>query len=285
MSLKIITDSCADIPRDEAARLGIDAVIPMRVSISGEEYIDGVTITPPEFFKKVRASGEVPRTSQPSVEEIREVFERAVSDGSEAVAVLVSRFLSGTVQAAHIARDMIEGGGRIHIVDTETFTLSQAALVMRALQRRSEGKTAAEIAAELDALKGKGRFYTVIDDLRYLRVGGRLSGTGTAVGTLLNVKPTIVVKEGKVVIANASLGLTKAYEWLIKTFHKCDVDYTMPYSISHAGATPDMFYRFRRIMDEGIDTGRFPQVLTYDVGVVTGAHSGPDCVGIAYYIK
>jgi DegV family protein with EDD domain len=285
MSLKIITDSCADIPRDEAVRLGIDAVIPMRVSIGGEEYVDGVTISPPEFFKKLRASGEVPRTSQPSVEEMRETFEQAISDGGQAVVILVSRHLSGTVQAAHIARDMLEGRERLHIVDTETFTLSQASLVMRALQRRCEGKTAGEIAEELDLLKSKGRFYTVITDLQYLRVGGRLSGPGTAVGTLLNVKPTIVVREGRVVIANASLGLTKAYEWLIKTFDKCEIDYTMPYSISHAGATPDMLYRFRQIMDKGIDTQRFSQVLTYDVGVVTGAHSGPDCVGIAYYIK
>lgn len=284
MAVKIITDSCADLPREVAAARGIHAVIPMRVLFDQEEFLDGITITPPEFFQKLRESPSLPQTSQPNVTEFVKVFTEELGDEDEIVAVLLSSELSGTVQAANLAREMVAGKERIHIVDTRTFTLPQAAMVLRAVERRDAGASAAEIAEELTALQDKSRFYTIIGDLEYLRKGGRLSGAGAKVGTLLHVKPTIEVRDGKVVIAFTSLGLQKAIAKLVQTVKKDVLDCTMPFAISHAGGA-HLVSKLHEAIAETIDLSVFPEILTHDVGVVTGSHSGPDCVGLAYFVK
>ena len=288
MAVKIITDSPADIPLEEAKKLGIHAVVPIHVNIGGTDYLDGATITPREFFAQINTSDRLAITSQASPAEFYEYFNEAIADGSEVVAVLLSRFLSGMVQSATIAKEMLaeegKGGERIHIVDSETYTLAQASLVFRGLALRDEGLSASEIKDRLDTIKCNSRFYTVIDDLKYLRMGGRIWGPGAAVGDFLQVKPVVGCKDGKVGVAHAAMGLNRAYDKLIKDFNKCEIDYSMPFCISHAGGL-HMIENFKKYVTGKIDITKFSTIIEYDVGVSVGTHSGPNCVGLAYFVK
>ena len=130
MAIRIITDSTADFTRAEAEELGLE-VVALRTRFGDEEYIDGVTISPREFYEKLVESDELPTTSQPSPAEFEAAYERVLGPGDEAVVITISSALSGTCQSATIAAERFEG--RVQVVDSMNASLGTQRLVRRAL--------------------------------------------------------------------------------------------------------------------------------------------------------
>ena len=147
--IRIITDSTADIPREDIQALGV-RVVPLQVNIDGEMFRDGLDLEPESFYEMLAGAKSLPTTSQPSPEQFLSEFEQAKQAGDEVVCITLSGELSGTLQSAMIAREDA-GYAPIHIVDSRNVTLAEQLLVRRACHLAAAGLTAADIAQELEA--------------------------------------------------------------------------------------------------------------------------------------
>ena len=176
---------------------------------------DGVDMTPTVYYGVMARCHKLPTTSQPSPELFQRFFLEAAAAGDEVVGIFLSHELSGTCQCARLAADMANVDN-VLFVDSENVCLGESLLVRLAVQLRDAGKTAGQIAATLEHAKEHLHLVAVIDDLKYLRKGGRLPAAVAVAGGMLGIKPLITIKEGKVVMAGKARGLPGAYVALFK---------------------------------------------------------------------
>lgn len=195
--IKIICDSMSDLPNGFAKEFDVD-IVPTSVNIDGKEYTDGVDITPEEFFKIIRSAKEMPKTSQATYSRFIESFKKHAPHYGDIVYIGGSSRASGTYQSGIMAINDIkdEYSCNFHHIDTLNFSAGGTVFVIKACLLLKEGKSAKEIVDILEGLKGSQRVYLTVDDLSYMKRGGRISGTKATVGTLLNIKPVIALEDG-----------------------------------------------------------------------------------------
>jgi len=278
MSVRIITDSTTEISQEEAGQLNI-SVVPLR-SIFGEtEYLDGIDLTPEQFYTMLEESDELPTTSQPTPHDFEKPIREAMEAGQECVIITIAENLSGTYQSANIAKEKCGNEG-VWVVDSESATLSQRLLVERAMQLRDEGKSAKEIADVLEEEKKSVRLLAAIDTLEYLYKGGRLSRTSAFAGTLMKVKPIVSLDQGEIKAVGKSRGTTKSHEDLLALVEKeGGIDFSKPFAIGYTGDR-EKFDRFEAMCREQY-AGHEPIVGC--IGSVIGTHAGPGAVAIFFF--
>ncbi len=279
MSIKIITDSTSDLERSAIETLGID-ILPLTVRFGSDEYKDGVDITKKEFYTRLRKHKTLPTTSQVTPDAFESLFRQYTDEGHGVLVITIASKLSGTYQSANIAKNNV-ASGNIHIIDSETTTMGQALLVMLAVKARDEGKTLEEISRLITSLKKRVVLYAMIDSLEYLKKGGRLSTVGAAIGTLLNVKPMITVRDGVVDVAGKVRGTQKAYQWLVKQMDDKVPDPRYTIAFGHSDDEPAM-EKLKAFAAKAHDITNHMDIA---IGMTVGTHAGPGCVGVAYIAK
>lgn len=277
--LRILTDSAADILPDEAAELGVD-VVPLNVTFEDGSVIrDGVDMTPSEYYARLAECRKLPMTSQPSPEQFESYFVSALAAGDEVIGVFISRQLSGTYQCAKLAADMAEADNAL-LIDSGTVCFGEALLVRLAVRLRAEGKSAVQTANVLERAKEHLHLAAVIDDLKYLRKGGRLPAAAAIAGGMLGIKPLIAIKDGKVAMAGKARGLPGAYVALFKQIEEMGgVSESVPaiagYTRSAREAQP--------IQNHLCENLHAPEPLVRQIGCVIGTHTGPGAFGVAFF--
>lgn len=277
MAIRIITDSASDMERADALTLGVH-VVPLKVQFGETTYLDGETITMPEFYTLLLEGEVSPTTSQPTPEDFLTLFEAAQEAGDQVVAVLLSSSLSGTVQSAVIAKGMCGYDG-IHIVDSFSATLGEQLLVRHACKLRDQGCSAQEIVDVLEALKNRIRIYAVIDTLEYLRRGGRLSNLQASIGTVTRLKPVITLREGKVVVAGKGFGTAAAVKQAMKFIAEAPADPAYPaFSVYSDDQRSE-----EQLLPKLAEAGLLPENLLHgSLGATIGTHVGPGAMGLIY---
>ena len=172
MAVRIITDSACDLSQEYASSRGI-TVIPLKVRFGDEEYLDGVTISPDAFYERLEKKDVVPKTSQITPYDYSGYFEETVRAGDSAVYIAMSAGVSGSW--ANACLSAAEYPGKIFVVDSRQFCISEGILAEEAARLRDQGKSAEEIASELEHLKDRVHVLSIFDTLEYLKLGGRLS--------------------------------------------------------------------------------------------------------------
>lgn len=152
---------------------------------------------------------------------------------------------------------------------------------MYAIKLRDERKSAAEIIAAVEEAKMRLVLIAVIDDLKYLRLGGRLSSASAFLGTIMNVKPLIRIDDGKVLAVHKALGLNRAFSWLVEQYEAADVDLSMPRLFGHSDAE-ETLEKFQKFVSKRCD---FPLDNIYPIGATVGVHAGPGAVGFCFFTK
>lgn len=277
--VRIVTDSTCDLTKERLAELGVICV-PLTVHFGEEVYRDGVDLTNPEFYEKLRGIPEIPTTAQPTPHAFEEVFAQCLERGEDVVCVLISTELSGTAQSAHIAKNTLERD-EIHIVDSRTACLALGLLVEIAVQRAAEGWSAGEITRELESLTKRIRINAAVETLEYLKKGGRLSGTAAALGTMLNIHPLVGILGGKVVQLGKARGKKKMFESLRKMTEEDGIDDNYPVLLGHAQSMEN-YEQLRQVCQPLTEENK---VLYGEIGSVIGTHAGPGVVAIAYIKK
>ena len=279
MAVRIITDSSCDLSFTKRSEWGID-ILPLRVYFDEEEYIDGVNLSTEKFYELLSASENLPRTSQITPMEFEDVMRGYAEAGDEIVALTISKEMSGTYNSALIARNQFPNIP-IYIVNTLNVTFALGLLVDIAVRMRDEGLDAKTIAERLDGLKDRVRLYAVIGDLKYLRLGGRLSSTGAIVGTLLGIKPIITIKDGRVIAIDKVRGMKAGYQSVLSYAEKEGIDKEFPIYFGHTNIPSAL----QELMTAAIEKFEIKDSSFCNIGPIVGTHAGPGAVGIAFIAK
>ncbi len=279
MALHIVTDSTSEISQSAAKELGI-TVLPLQILIDGKSYLDGIDIRNEEFFKYLRTATVLPKTAQVNVDTFVKTFDSFPPE-DEVLVILISSLLSGTYQAATLAKSMTSHP-KVTIMDSTQATMGLGALVYAAIQFKNDGFNAAQVVNKLNEILPRIVLAAGFDDLRYLKMGGRIPGALTTVLGTFNLKPIITMKNGKIHMASATIGMTRAMVHMINHLKKTDVDFTLPAFLGHTD-TPQDFEKFKTMVAKA--NPQFPVDKQLSVGATVGSHAGPGCVAIVYFAK
>lgn len=270
--MQIIVDSTCDMTLEEAKASGVTVKI-LKVFFGEEGYRDKIDLTGEEFFKKLKASDQMPTTTMVTPEDFREEFERHPDE--DILVISIAHELSGTCQSAWLTQAE-SGRQNIYVVDSGSATIGHLILTREAVRLRDEGKSAREIYETLEKIKPRLRVYAVVDTLKYLVKGGRLSGAAGALGTILSLKPIIQIRDGAVTSADKARGARSAIRKLALMVQKEPADRDLPMAYAHAGDLETLAELSHTL---GIEA---PAGW---LGSVVGAHSGPGAVVFAYFAQ
>jgi DegV family protein with EDD domain len=276
----IFTDSASDLDPALAAEDGI-GIIPLLVNFGKETFKAGVELSTADFWERMVApDAPFPTTAASSPGEFKDAYESAFASGADAiVSIHVAGTLSATIKSAQIARDMLPDR-EIHVVDSLGASMAEGILAQMAVELAAEGRSAAEIAEILESRAPDMVMYVALETLEYLRKGGRISGAQAAIGTLLSVKPIIVVKHGVVETGDRVRTRSKARERLIQMVAERPVERL---AILHT-VSPDVEAFRDELVSRVPDAPTAKDVQIALVGPSVGPHLGPGCVGaVALY--
>lgn len=191
--IAIVTDSNSGITQSQAKELGI-SVVPMPFMIDGETYYEEITLTRNDFYKKLATDAEI-STSQPSPDSITKMWDELLSEYDEIVHIPMSSGLSGSCQTAYMLSQ--EYDGKVHVVNNQRISVTQRQSVLDAIKLAGQGKTGSEIKDILEEDKFNSSIYIMVDTLKYLKKGGRITPAAAALGTLLKLKPVLQIQGEK----------------------------------------------------------------------------------------
>ena len=269
----IVTDSASDLTAERAAAAGV-TVVPLYVYFGEREFKAGVDMSYEDFWRELVAPGApFPKTAAAPPGAFKDAFESLSAQGyDEIVCINVGSKLSATITSAKVAAGMMPERS-IHVVDTESATLGQGLLVLLAAQRAREGKSGAEIVAEVEKRRSTLVLYLALDTLEYLKRGGRISPARAAIGNVLSVKPIITIVDGVVETADRPRTRGKARARLLELLSASKPEMI---AVIH-GQAEDI----GEFADELAKATSFPrdQVGIYLIGPSVGPHTGPGVYG------
>ena len=278
--IEIITDSTCDISPAMAGEMGV-RVLPLIVQFGEESFRDGLDISNTDFYKRLRTAQTLPTTSQINPDAFVAAFQEALDRGNQVIGIFVSSELSGTYQSAVIAGEMLDSTD-VFVVDSRQVALSLNLLVGEAVRLRGEGKSAEEIVSELAIRREKIRLYAVVDTLKYLKMGGRISAATAAVGGVLGITPIIALKDGKVESAGKTRGRKAGVRWIREQANTEEPDFSRPLALGHT----DCLEALDAVVEGFSDLApKFSSVFSCEIGAVVGTHAGPGAAGVAYFVK
>ncbi|GGB00278.1 DegV family protein [Macrococcus hajekii] len=270
MKIAVLTDSTANIGDELRKRYDIKEVY-LSVLFKGQAYREMIDISPAEFYARMRAESELPSTSQPSIGEYVDKVEELKAAGyTDVIAIHLSSGISGTYQNAIAVNDMVKGI-RVHAVDSEISLTPQAFLCVRAAQMIEAHASVDEIVTELKAMVGSQVAYFMVNDLKNLKKGGRLSGAQAFVGSMLQVKPILHFVDTKI----EALDKVRTKKKALKRIEELMVDYmdgetTGTGCILHANAEEEAKQWLQEVKEQ------YPEVqfIIHEMTPVIGTHLG-----------
>lgn len=280
MSVRIITDSASDMSPAEHPAL---AVLPLSVTFGTDVYMDGVDIDHQRFYEMLVERDELPKTGQVNPYAFSQAIAEAREAGDEAVIITVGAKLSGTNQSARTALAEAPGGD-VFIVDSNNVTLGERVLVEYALRLVDEGRSAAQIAAAVEAVRDRVVVIGLLETLEYLVRGGRLSAAAGAVGTLLNVKPVVAAEDGLIVQLGKARGSKNGRNLLNQKVEKAGgIDFSMPLALGYTGLSDAVLKKYiddSAALWAGHTEGELP---VHTIGATIGTHVGPGAVAVGFF--
>ncbi len=213
MTVKIITDSVADLSPQIVAEMGI-SVVPLRVRFGDEVYRDGIDLTPDQFYGKLKTSKVFPNTSVPSPADFVQVYDKLSEETDEILAILVSARLSATYEVALQSIGKMKRKCRVELLDSETATMAEGFIVMTAAKAAKGGAKLDEVIEVARQTVPRVDFRAAFDTLEYLRKGGRIGRAQAFLGSMLRINPIIALKNGVVEPAGRTRSRSKAIDLL-----------------------------------------------------------------------
>lgn len=276
MGVKFVTDSAQDFEPAFLEAKGI-SVVPLTVHFGEESYLDGYEMRSTDFYTKLKTSKDHPRTSQPSPGAFQDVFKKLSEDGSEVIAILLSSALSGTYQAATIARDALPDR-KIHVVDSKSASAGYGIMVLKAVDMASSGKSAEEILSEIEWMKDNIHVVFSVDTLDYLARNGRIGKALHLLGTLLNMKPILSLdKEGAVIALERVRGKNKVIGRMVEILQeRVPTSTRLALGICNAEAAGDAS-KLKSVLSSIYDV---KELYETEIGSIIGTHTGPGTLAV-----
>lgn len=266
----VVTDSTADLPDEWRTRYDIE-VVPLKVLFGNETFRDRVDMTNEEFFRRLGEATKLPTTSAPSPGEFAEVYERLAKDYEGCISIHIGAQLSATAEAARVGAQSVEGF-RVEVIDSETVTMPMAFLCRVA----AESPTLDEGVAAVKARVPKCRVLALLDTLRYIEMGGRVSRAQAMIGTMLDLKPLLLVVDREIKPVDRVRTRSRAIPRMINFFRgELPVEYV---GVVHAQASEEAEEIAANLRKELPSL----EIPIGQIGCVLGTHTGPKALGLVY---
>ena len=274
----IVVDSTGDFP-DAQDHYPNWRVVPLYVNFGTESYKDGVDLTAAQFYERLRTSPELPTTSQPTPGDFLAAYEE-LGSYERILSVHIAANLSGTFQSAGTAAAQL-GDGRVRTIDSESASVATAMLAT-AIQRRLErGTTDEEVDALVEGYLQKHGLLFTVDTLEFLARGGRIGRAKAFAGQLMNVKPTLSIRDGEVIPVKRVRGNRKAFQEFVDAVTEQTQDVPgLRVGIAHADAPERMVQIEKMVRDLRPKATIEMETM---LGAVIGAHAGPGTVGFFWF--
>ncbi|MBS8264579.1 DegV family protein [Mesobacillus boroniphilus] len=277
--IKIVTDSTCDLNDELIKKWGI-IVVPLSISINGENYLDRVDISPKEFMEKMKASHELPKSSQPPAGEFLKVYDELAADGFEIISIHMTGGMSGTVRSAESAAQMTSA--KINVVDSRFISKALAFQVLEAAQMAADGKSAEEIVTRLDEIREKTRLFVVVDTLENLVKGGRIGKGKAMIGSLLNIKPIASLEGGEYTPVSKARSHSQVVKYLRNQFAADTEGKTIKgVGLVHAEGE-DLAEKIKKTIFE---TSGYDDFFIEETTPIVSTHTGPGAIGFMYYFE
>jgi DegV family protein with EDD domain len=271
----IVTDSTADLP-PELTRSRPITVVPLTLNFEGKSLLDGVDIRPDEFYRRLPSVTTHPTTSQPSPGRFADAYASLLNDHDAVVSIHISRKLSGTYESARQAADMTDPK-RVRVIDSELVSMSLGLLTLAAASLSSSGSDTAAIEAKVLDMRPYIQTYFSVATLEFLRRGGRIGRASALLGSVLQVKPVLCIRDGLVTPLERVRTFERALNRVVELTRAVDRGHGVCVIVGHAGAESDA-ERIGRELDSIAET-----LMIQPLGPVVGAHAGPGVVGVGCY--
>lgn len=278
--LKIICDSLADVPKNLVKLYDIE-VIPLTIIINETEYKDGQNLTNEEFYKLIKEYDEIPKTSQATYIQFKEIFKKYLDQGKKILYISGSSKVTGTYQSAMITKNDLQG--EIHIFDSLNLSYGCGAQVVTACEMNEQGKSIEDIVKKLEEIRDNILVLFAVDNLDYLKKGGRLSASKAAIGSMLSIKPILQMQDGLIVNIDQARGHKKVISKLIsitKEHFKNNIE-DKRIGIAHG----DNEVEFEKLKEAINSELKFTKMTETKIGPSIGSHTGAGTIGLCMWNK
>jgi len=282
MAIKVIVDSTSYIPRTIREKYDI-TVLPLSV-VFEDVPIKETEITNEEFYDKLSKQQTIPKSSQPLLEEVYNIFERIVQKGDELLGVFISSEMSGAYSTANMVKDLIttkypEAG--IELVDSRSNCMQLGYAAIAGAKSAEDGKSLQEAVIQVKENIKRSKFIFTPDTLEYLKKGGRIGTAQALLGSVLQLKPILTVNDGKTDVITKVRTKKKSIEKMIEIFSEDISNFGLGEVIIHhincEEEAQKIANKVKKIIGKSVEL--------CPIGPVIGVHVGPGSLGIAYYTK
>lgn len=289
MQFGIVSDSSCDLPEAYVQAEQVQ-IVSFYISFDGENYYqEGKQISIPDFYQKMADNPDCfPKTSMPSVQDYVDAFLPFVKEGMPVLCICLSKKLSGSMQAAVNAKQVVEeqyGGAKIEILDSSLATTLQGMLVKAAVEIRNAGESLDEAVRCLKEIRKSGHIFFTTDDLKYLQHGGRIGKAASVVGSVLKIKPLLQFYDGEIGPAELCRGRKKSILKLIDKMEAYMQEHNIHpedyYIATGVGLWVDEYEQFKEQLSQQLEKAGFhvEQWEDIQIGATIGVHTGPYPLG------
>lgn len=276
--IRIVTDSTADLPRELLEKHKI-AVVPLRVHFGPESFKDHIELSASEFYEKLASSQYLPKTSQPSPADFAEAYQNLAGPGDTVISIHLSSELSGTYQSANLARSMVRGV-KVEVIDTRAASMGIGLIVLAAARAAEAGRSPNEVVAAARSIIDRLYVLFSVDTLEYLQRNGRIGRAQALLGTLLNIKPLLHLKDGIVSPLEKVRGKAKVIPRLLELAReRVPVGARIHCAVIH-GNCPE---EGRTLLNGLKSVYEVVEESLALLGPVIATHAGPGTLGLCLY--
>jgi DegV family protein with EDD domain len=277
--IAIVTDSTSFMPAELIQKYSI-TVAPQILIWDEQTLRDGVDIQPEEFYVRLKTAKTMPSTSQVSPATMQSMFKTLVEKDFDVLAILVSSKLSGTIQSAVQAKNMMESAGeKVTIVDSLATSMSLGFITLAAARAAEDGANLQDCVAAAEKIRGNSGIFFAVDTLEFLHRGGRIGGAQRFIGSALNLKPILALIDGRVEGVERIRTKTKAHDRVLELVGgQVSGKTKIRIASLHANAAADA----KSLLDRAAQQLHPIETIFAEVSPVVGTHAGPGTVGLAY---
>lgn len=272
--ITIFTDTTCDLDLDYLNSIGVK-YLPLTIEINEVLYKDRIDISPSEFYNKTNEKNVYPKTSLVSPQDFEDIFKKELELGNEVICITISSGLSGTYNAAVLAKNNIDSD-KIHIVDSRTGSVGIGMIVIEAAKLAKQSYTASEIIDRLDSLIAKQSSYIYIENIEMLKRNGRIPSALATIGSILGIKPILNIKEGRLDVLSKLRGQKQAFKYMLDAILNTPLNLNYPIMIAHADNIDYAEFLKSKILEKHKNA----EFIISEAGPAIGSHSGRDAVAL-----
>ena len=279
--IKVVTDSSVQLTNEELEKYDI-TVVPLTITIDGHNFVDGEDISRAEFVKRMNTAKTLPKTSQPAIGKFEEIFKELTKDGSEVIGIFLARSLSGTIEAARQASQLIGEENKIKIIDSELTDRAEGFQVLAAAKDAQAGKSMDQIIEHVKKIRDNQVLEMMVVNLDNIIKGGRLGPLAGKIATLLNIRIALTMPHGELNISKKGRGkkFSKNFDQRVLNDIKAHKDEIKEVGISYVNTPEECEELANKIREINPNI----EVLVQQTSPIIATHAGNDAYAILYYL-